>query len=172
MSLPYLISCKALREKVKINRGGSEVKASACKAGDPGSIPGSRKIPWRRQWHPTPVFLPGESHGRRSLVGYSPWGRKESDMTERLPFHFEEKIQLQACSISSDCSFQSVLYPVDFGPARPHNCITQFPERNLLCCSVAESCLTPCNPMDCGMPCLPVLHQSPRVCSNSCPLSQ
>ena len=37
---------------------------------------------------PTPVFLPGEPHGRRSLVGYSPWGRKESDTTERLHFHF------------------------------------------------------------------------------------
>ena len=42
----------------------------------------------RRQWHPTPVLLPGKSHGRRSLVGCSPWGRKESDTTERLPFHF------------------------------------------------------------------------------------
>ena len=39
-------------------------------------------IPWRREWQPTPVFLPGESHGPRSLVGYNPWGRKESDMTE------------------------------------------------------------------------------------------
>ena len=38
--------------------------------------------PWRRQWQPTPVFLPGESHGQRSLVGYSPWGHKESDTTE------------------------------------------------------------------------------------------
>ena len=44
--------------------------------------------PWRRQWHPTPVLLPGKSHGRRSLVGYSPCGRKESDMTERLHFRF------------------------------------------------------------------------------------
>ena len=42
----------------------------------------------RRQWHPTPVLLPGRSHGRRSLVGCSPWGRKESDTTERLHFHF------------------------------------------------------------------------------------
>ena len=47
-----------------------------------------RKIPWRRKWQPTPVFLPGESHGRRSLVGYTPRGRKESDTTERLHFHF------------------------------------------------------------------------------------
>ena len=42
----------------------------------------------RRQWHPTPVLLPGKSHGRRSLVGCSPWGFEESDMTERLHFHF------------------------------------------------------------------------------------
>ena len=40
------------------------------------------KIPWRREWLPTPVFLPGEFHGQRSLVGFSPWGHKESDMTE------------------------------------------------------------------------------------------
>ena len=43
---------------------------------------------WRRQWHPTPVLLPGESHGQRSLVGCSPWGLEESDTTERLHFHF------------------------------------------------------------------------------------
>ena len=42
----------------------------------------------RRQWHPTPVLLPGKSHGRRSLVGYSPWGREELDTTERLYFPF------------------------------------------------------------------------------------
>ena len=42
----------------------------------------------RRQWHPTPVHLPGKSHGQRSLVGCSLWGRYESDTTERLPFHF------------------------------------------------------------------------------------
>ena len=43
-----------------------------------------RKTPWRRAWQPTPVFLPGESHKQRSLVGYSPWSCKESDMTKRL----------------------------------------------------------------------------------------
>ena len=47
-----------------------------------GFDPWVRKIPWRRKWQPTSVFLPGESHGWRSLVGYSPWGRTESDMTE------------------------------------------------------------------------------------------
>ena len=47
--------------------------------------PWVRKIPWRREWQPTPVLLPGESHGQRSLEDYSPWDHKESDMTE---WHF------------------------------------------------------------------------------------
>ena len=46
------------------------------------------KLHWRRRWHPTPVLLPGKSHGWRSLIGCSPWGHEESDMTERLHFHF------------------------------------------------------------------------------------
>ena len=65
--------------------GGSDGKASAYSAGDPGSNPWVGKIPWRRKWPSAPVFLPGECHGWRSLVG-SPWGRKESDMTESFPF--------------------------------------------------------------------------------------
>ena len=47
-----------------------------------GSIPGWERFPWRREWLPTPVFLPGESHEQRSLSGYGPWGPKESDTTE------------------------------------------------------------------------------------------
>ena len=47
-----------------------------------GFDPWVRKIPWRKKWQPTPVFLPGESHGGRSLLGYSPWGHKESDTTK------------------------------------------------------------------------------------------
>ena len=47
-----------------------------------GFSPWVRKSPWRRAWQPTPVFLPGESHGQESLAGYSPWGHKDSDMTE------------------------------------------------------------------------------------------
>ena len=89
------------------------VKKTTCNVEDLGSIPGLgrrlwgipwwlrwwriclqfrrlrlnpwiRKIPWRREWQPTPVFLPGEFHGQRSLVGYNPWDRKELDMTEQL----------------------------------------------------------------------------------------
>ena len=48
----------------------------------------ARMTQWRRQWHPTPLLLPGKSHGRRSLVGCSPWGHWESDTTKRLHFHF------------------------------------------------------------------------------------
>ena len=52
-----------------------------------GFDPWAGKIPWRRAWQPTPVFWPGEFHGQRSLVDYSPWGHKELDTTEHLtPF--------------------------------------------------------------------------------------
>ena len=60
----------------------SDGKESACIVEDPDFDPCVGKIPWRREWQPTPVFLPGKSHGQRILVGYSPWGRQESDMTE------------------------------------------------------------------------------------------
>ena len=58
--------------------------ANAGDAGDTGSVPGLEDSPWRREWLPTPIFLPGEFKGQRSLAGYSPRGRKESDTTERL----------------------------------------------------------------------------------------
>ena len=58
-------------------------KESTCQRRRPGFDPWVRKIPWRRKWQPTPVFLPGKSHGQRSLAGYSPWGCKGSDTTER-----------------------------------------------------------------------------------------
>ena len=71
---------------------GSGSKASVYNEGDLGSIPGLGRFPWRRKWQSTPVLLHGKSHGQRSLVGYSPWGCKESDTTERLHFrHFETK---------------------------------------------------------------------------------
>ena len=58
--------------------------ASAGDIRDTDSVPRVWKIPWRRAWEPTPVFLPGESHGQSSLVGYSPRGHKEAETTERL----------------------------------------------------------------------------------------
>ena len=59
-------------------------KESACQCRRPGFNLCVGKIPWRREWLPSPVFLPRESQGQRSLVGYSPWERKESDTTEQL----------------------------------------------------------------------------------------
>ena len=68
--------------------GGSDRKQSACNAGDPGLIPGLGRSPGEGNGNPLQLFLPGESHGRRSMVGYSPWGHKESDTAERLHFPY------------------------------------------------------------------------------------
>ena len=59
-------------------------KESACQAGDLGTIPGSGRFPRRMKWQPTPIFLPGESHGQRSLAGCIPRGHTESDTTKQL----------------------------------------------------------------------------------------
>ena len=66
-----------------------EVKNPPANAGDMRCTfdPWLGTIPLRRAWQLTPVFLPGESHGHRSLVGFSPWGHEESDTTERLSTH-------------------------------------------------------------------------------------
>ena len=74
-------------------------KESACQCRRCGFGPWVGKILLRRKWQPTPMFLPGESHGERSPVGYSPWGRKESDMTEQLSTHTSPF--LQTCNSSS-----------------------------------------------------------------------
>ena len=64
--------------------GGSDSKESAFNAGDPGFNPWVRKIPWRREWQPTPILLAGEFHGQRNRVGYNPRGHKESKTTQQL----------------------------------------------------------------------------------------
>ena len=63
-------------------------------SGDTGDAfnPWVRKIPWRRKWQPTAVFMPGKFHGQRSLEGYSPWGHRVSDTTEQLNTHKETLI--------------------------------------------------------------------------------
>ena len=78
---------------------GSDGKEPACNARDHEFDTWARKIPWRREWLPTPVFLPREFHGQRSQAGYSPWGHKELDMTEQLtlsPYH-SERVPYQWC---------------------------------------------------------------------------
>ena len=67
--------------------GGTSGKESTCQCRRHkrrGFDPWVGKMPWRRSWQTTAVFLPGETHQQRSLVGYSPWGRRESDMTEAM----------------------------------------------------------------------------------------
>ena len=74
--------------------GGARGKEPTCQCRRRkrhGFNPWVRKIPWRRKWQPTPIYLPGKSHGQRSLVGYSPWGSKESDTTEWLSIDIIKK---------------------------------------------------------------------------------
>ena len=89
MNLEAIIESEVRKRKISyINDfpGVSDGKASAYNVGDPGSIPGSGRS-GEGNGNP-PVFLPGKSHGQRSLVGCSPWGCQESDPTERLHFYF------------------------------------------------------------------------------------
>ena len=89
------------------------------------------KIPWRRAWQPAPVFLPGNSHGQQSPVGYSPWGRVR---------------------VGHDCVTEhacvSCISPGPLLGAGQMDC----------CCLVAKFCPTLCDPMDCSPPGFPVLH--------------
>ena len=83
--------CSRLLIRVGGFPGGTSGKKFTCQYKRPkrgGFDPWVRKIPWKRAWQPTPVFLPGESHGWRSLTGYSPWGHKESDTTEGLTMSY------------------------------------------------------------------------------------
>ena len=73
-----------LFKKIRDTKGGSDGKTVCFQCARPGFDPWVGKIPWRRKWQPTPVLLPGKFHGWRYLVGYNPWGLKESDMTEQL----------------------------------------------------------------------------------------
>ena len=91
--------------------------------------PWVRRIPWRREWLPTPVFLPGEFRGQRSLVGYSPWGHEESDMTERLilshalglnlRFAFGDQVAIFVCPFPAFINFllqhSSTLWAKSYG---------------------------------------------------------
>ena len=94
--LSFLSICRRIWPIIGPHLGPNPVSLFTLKSGRCGrwaasghaQPPQIAHIVWRRQWQPTPVLLPIESHGRRSLVGYSPRGRQESDTTERLHFHF------------------------------------------------------------------------------------
>ena len=99
-------------------------KESACqcrRCRRHGFDPWVGKIPWRRAWQTTPVFLPGKFHGQRSLVGYRPWGHKESDATEHWGTFwvtnyeiFQSRGQNQAL-YSWSCRFTGHLFPLPCG---------------------------------------------------------
>ena len=69
-----------------------------------GFIPGVRKIPWRRELQPNPVFLPGKSHGQRSLEDYSPWDHKESKTTEQISLSLQGAYRI--LQIKTNCYTQ------------------------------------------------------------------
>ena len=103
-------------------------KESTCNAGRPWFSPWVGKIPWRRAKLPTPVFLPGEFHGL-----YSPWGHKESDMTERLLLHF-------IFSLNASWSVCLTLSYVCFFPFYFCILITWLPLVSFLCLDLCFSC--------------------------------
>ena len=86
---------------------GSDGKTACLQCRRPGFDPWIRKIPWRRKWQPTPVLLPGKSHGQRSLVGYSPWGCKEQDTTEQIHFTSLARSIVGAYPTTSDVTEQN-----------------------------------------------------------------
>ena len=90
-----------------------------------------RKIPWRRKWQPTPVILPGEFHRQRSLAGDSPWGCKESDMTEQLSLTLAFWIIIS----SEQCLIISKV------------CVPSFPK-----CLASQSWPALCDPLNCSLP--------------------
>ena len=131
---------------------------------------------WRRKWQPTPVFLPGESQGQRSLAGCSPWGRTESDMTEQLSNKLLQHSFLclpilGLYLVALGCWERCGLVEVVVLPPRSPGSVHRFSVVLLsglggvflvpFSCSYSlsfQSCLTLCSPMDCSTPGFPVHH--------------
>ena len=122
-------------------------KKSTCQWRRSGFDPWIRKILWRRKWKPTPVFLPGKSHGQKSLRGYSPWGCKT--VRHVLATKQQQHVVINWTDINIFIS----------------DLENQFS-------SVAQLCLTLCGTMDHSTPGLPVHHQLLEFTQNSRPLSQ
>ena len=136
-----------------------------------GSLPDKAKdltiiftILWRRQWHPTPVLLPGKSHGQRSLVGCSPWGHEESDTTERLHFHFlfscigEGKGNPFQCSCLENPRDGGTSWAAVYGVAQSRTRLKRLSSSSCTCISSVQSlsCVRLCYPIDGSPPGFPV----------------
>ena len=107
--------------RVKGFTGGSVVNNLPANAGHPGGIVlihGLERFPWRRKWQLIPVFLPGKSHGQRSLAGYSPWDCKESDM-QRVHSDCKEYTTIKSLNIVA-CQL------CNFRPSANHPCASGF----------------------------------------------
>ena len=117
----------------------------------------------KADWHPTPVLLPGKSHGRRSLVGCSPWGREESGTTERLHFHFSLSCTGEGngsplqCSCLENSRDGGAWWAAIYGVAQSRTRLKQLSSSSY-CWSVTQSCPTLCNSMDCSTSGFSVLH--------------
>ena len=135
------------------------------------------KIPWKRKWQPTPVFLPGEFHGQRSLAGYSPKDCKESDTTVQLSYHFISLPYMTPGKIIA-LTIQTFVGKV---MSLVFNMLSKFVTASLPRSksfnfmaavtihlyqvqfrSVSQSCTTLCDPMNHSTPGLPVHHQLPE----------
>ena len=113
----------------------------------------------RRTWQPTPVFMPGESHGQRSLAGYSPWGRTESDTTERLStchtilgcfMSVHPSIQYRISEHGKDGKL--LLLVIDKTPRMTQPNFIRGSISLKVKVLVVQSCPTLCDPMDCILP--------------------
>ena len=149
---------------------------------DPGFDPWVGKIPWRRKWQPTPVILPRESHGQRSLEGYSPRGCKELDMTEQLTLlcpvpetkwcHGFRKADSGLALCGPWSMFDLLLVSANsVSLAQSHAHLLPYCQFLLLFLfshSVVSNCLRPHGLQHARLPC-PSLFLG--LCSNSCPLS-
>ena len=96
--------------------GGASSKEPSCQCRRRercGFCPWIKKVPWRREWQPTPISLLGESHGQRSLAGYSPWGCKELDMSEATQHMY---IRISCLFCTRHCSSKSFTNMNSFDP--------------------------------------------------------
>ena len=112
---------------------------------------------WRRKWHPAPLLWPGKSHGRRSLIGCSPWGLEESDTTERLCFHFslscigEGNGNPLQCSCLENPRDGGAWWAAIYGVAQSWTWLKWLSSSSSSICWLSHTCAC-CEPMDHSLP--------------------